>query len=355
MTDNTIRLRVGGREYAGWSRARITRGIERACSDFKLVVSERWPGSGNLFRIRPGDECRLYIGGDPVITGWVDETAVDWDATSHTISVAGRSKTSDLVDCSAVVKTGQVVGGRVEALAAILAAPYGVKVIANVDTGAAIADFQLQQGEGVFEAIDRAAKLRALIVTDDPSGNLVITRAGKGTMRGALVTGENILRGRAVFSGRDRFRNYICKAQSAGNDFDAPSVFTGAQGAASDAAVRRPRTLVIIAEGQADAARCALRAQWEASVRRGKASQFEYVVQGWRDGAGALWRDNTLVTVRDAVSPFEGALLIAEVEFSIDERSQGTLTRLKVAPREAYDTFEKLETKTDQWSGVTGI
>ena len=85
-------------------------------------------------------------------------------------------------------------------IASDIAGEYGVQVRAQVDTGAPFLDFQLQQGETAFAAIERMARLRAVLVTDDEDGSLVITRAGKNGASTALVLGQNIKRGSGNFS-----------------------------------------------------------------------------------------------------------------------------------------------------------
>ncbi|HVL74709.1 MAG TPA: hypothetical protein VM406_01730 [Noviherbaspirillum sp.] len=150
---NDVRLLVNGKEYGGWKDIEITAGIERQVRDFTLAVTDRWPGQQDLpRRIRPGDVCELFIGKDKLLTGYVDATPIRYDGKSVSVGVKGRSKTADLVDCSAVHSPGRWSGARVDRIAADLARPYGIEVQAQVPVGAPMTH-AIDQGESVFESI----------------------------------------------------------------------------------------------------------------------------------------------------------------------------------------------------------
>ena len=86
---------------------RVTRGLTRATSDFDLSVSERWGLRGSAWQILPGAACEVRYGETVLLTGWVDAYKPSYDATSHNISLSGRSKTCDFVDSSVLVDGGQ--------------------------------------------------------------------------------------------------------------------------------------------------------------------------------------------------------------------------------------------------------
>lgn len=372
MTDdrNRVRLLVNGTDFGGWKSVGIAAGIDRQARDFDLSVTDRWPGSDVPRRIAPGDACQVFIGPDLVLTGYVDGTPISYDAKSVTVGVKGRSKTADLVDCSAIHEPGQFKGRKVEQIAAELAAPYGVAVLAAVDTGAAIADHQLQQGESVFESIDRMLKLRALLSTDDADGRLVLTRAGSARAATDLVVGENVLTGSASLDCKDRFSEYRIKGQrtadgagdedeDAGDDGDGPDIgaFTADAAATSqvaavqaDTGIKRKRVLVIVADGQPDGGTARERARWEAAHRAGKSFETSYTVQGWRQADGRLWVPNELVRVRDPIIGFDLEMLISAVSYSLSE--SGSVTTLTVAPKAAYELLP--ETPQAKGKGKTG-
>lgn len=333
MTIETVRLVINGQSHEGWLDVRVTAGIERQARDFTLSVTDRWPGSNVARRVRPGDLCELYFGNDKVLTGYVDATPISYDASSVSVSVSGRSKTADLVDCSAQHSSGQWRNVAVLRIAEELAAPFGIKVLAEVDAGR-IAEHQLDPGESVFESIDRLLTQKALLATDNGDGNQVLTRGGQLKASTALVLGENILSCSATLDFKERYSEYICKGQRAGNDQDFGAAASQMQAGVSDSGVTRHRVIELRTEGQGDIAACRDRVRWEAAYRAGKSYEATYVVHGWRQADGALWQPNMLVHVRDGLIGFDLELLISEVEYS--QGDSGTQCTLTVAPAAAF-------------------
>jgi prophage tail gpP-like protein len=336
MSDlDEVRLVVDGREFMGWKSVRVTTGIDRVARDFDLSVTEDWPGSNAAgMRVQPGQSCELWFGGDKMLTGWIDAAPIAYDATSIKVSVKGRSKTADLVDCSAPDKPGQYMGLSVLSLASELARPFGVSVRSESGLQDPISDVQVEQGETAFNVLDKVLRLRALLATDDGDGNLVLTRAGGVRNATALVLGENILTGQAERDAAKRFRTYIVKGQRSGSDEDFGVSASEGEGSATDSAIRAQRRKVTVASGQADGRMCADQAAWECASAFGNSWKATYTVQGWRQGDGALWAPNSNVFVDDDLIGFKTELLIGEVEYSLSE--SGTICTLTVAPPGAW-------------------
>ena len=333
MADGAVHLLAGGRSYAGWQEMRLQLGMDQCAGGFALRVSERWTGQEEDRAIPAGEHCEVQIDGETVITGYVDSVRMQMDAGRHSVEVAGRDATADLVDCSAVRNAGQWRGLRIEQIAAELAAPFGVAVRAEVDTGKALASFALQEGETVFEAIERAARIRALLLVSDGKGALVITRAGASRIATPLVMGENILEARVALDMRDRYSTYVVKGQAPGSDFFNGTAAAQIKALAYDPGVTRYRPLIITNDAPDLAATLSQRALWEANVRAARSHDIEVTVQGWRHANG-LWRPNALVPVRAEALRVDADLMIASVSFGLDER--GTTTTLRLTRADAY-------------------
>jgi prophage tail gpP-like protein len=338
--ESSLGLLTGGRDYAGWKSVRVVRSMSSCAGSFELGVAELWPGAQAVDGIRPGEKCELRIGNDPVVTGYVDTVELQIDAAQHEVQVTGRDSTADLVDCSALRKPGQWRGQRVERIAQDLAEPFGVKVRVEVDTGRPLASFALQEGESVFEAIERAARMRALLLMSDGTGALVITRAGLRRVATPLVMGSNILSGRAALDMRDRFSLYVAKGQAPGSD-----TYSGAQVAqiaarATDPGVHRYRPLVLTGEAPDLGASLRQRVEWEANVRAASAMEVEVTVNGWRHEAG-LWEPNTIVKVSAPVLRLDHELLVHTVQYSLDEGGQ--VATLAMTRADAYSTLALAE------------
>jgi len=225
-----VTLLIQGKQYGGWKEVRVTRGMERACADFTLTVSERYPAMPQPWRISPGDACEVHIGNDVVITGWVDAFRPSFSATEHTVQVTGRSKTCDFVDSSINVDGGQFNGQTLLEIAKSLAQPYKLDIITQVGSGGSVADTsggddptdecsdaQVQQSETCFQMVERLARLQEFLLTDDEQGRLVLCHPGDNKASTALVQGRNVLQANADLDQSKRFQLYVVKGQRPGN------------------------------------------------------------------------------------------------------------------------------------------
>ena len=360
-------LNVAGSFYGGWKSLRVTRSIEQLAGTYDLEITERWPGQPESSPIKPGNKCQLLLDGEPVITGYVDMLAVDFDSQHLALRVSGRDKTGDLVDCSAVHKSGQWHNVKIDQLARDLLKPYDIKINIEADIGSAFSSFNIQEGESIFESLERAARMKALLLTSNPLGDLVITRAGKERLDYALVEGVNIKAARAEFSWKERFSTYTAKGQGRlGEDGDQAHAAPAAS--ITDTVITRHRPLIVLAESHGENASLQDRIEWERNVRRGRSARGSITVQGWRHPGGGLWQPNMLVPVTSPMLWLDGAeMLIVGCTWTLDSR--GTNTELAIARPEAFQLLEgvaqsklfgKLKTKeqrdkrekVDDWSGL---
>lgn len=327
-----IELRVDGQVYVGWTSASISLGIEQMAGAFGLELTRRWPGVAAVRPVRPGALCEVFIGQKKVITGYVDEDRARLDATSSGFSVAGRSRTADLIDCAAIHASGQWSGRTLTQIASDLARPFGISVRAETNVGAPFPTFSLQEGETVFDALDRAARLRGVLLSSDAEGNLVILRARTVRSPGELVEGRNLLSVNVSRSMRDRFSRYLVKGQARGDDQDFGQSVAGPSALVSDAAVPRYRPTILLAEEQGAA--LARRAEWEKTIRTGRALSVEVEVAGFEAAPGYLWQPNTRVRCEAPGVGVSSELLIAAATYRMD--GSGRRTSMTLYPPEAY-------------------
>lgn len=404
---NDVRLVVNGQEFGGWKSVKINPGIEFQARKFELSVTDKWPGQTNIpRRIRPFDACQVYIGQDLVLTGWVDATPIRYDGRSVSVGVKGRSKTCDLVDCCPIERgqatgvgnkktawgdvkgpDGKTVpatvvrapsrsanqwrGMKLETIAAALAAPYGVRVLAEVDTGRPIPSHQVQVGETVFESIDRMMRIRHVLSTDNEKGDLVFIDVGSGGRATTMIElGKNARGADAPLDYSGVYSTYIVKGQRSGSDTayaqdvceeegiddeeedsadTSPSTSTSVS-VAQDSRSKRRRVLVMKQCGQADEGTCQDRAEYERAHRAAKALETVYTVGGWRQDSGVLWLPNLIVRVRDPLVGFDADFVTAEVTWILDEHGQRT--DIRVGPPDGYRTKAAKQKKAKSRKGA---
>ncbi len=333
-------LKLGNEAFAGWQAIQVTRSIDHLSGWFELSVTERWPGQTAAMRIKPGLACQVLVEDEPVITGYVDDVDLSYGAGEHQITVRGRDKTGDLVDCAAQHKGSEWHRATLKQIAQDLCAPFGIQVKLEVDANPRIRRWSIEPGEAVFENLERMARLQAVLLMSDGLGSLVIARAGTERIATPLVLGQNILTGSGSFSWKERFRDYVVKGQMEGE-------YNAFKGAAVDKDIDRYRPLIVLAEDQGDIATFTRRAEWERNVRYGRSMPVTYALQGWKHRDG-LWAPNKLVTVQDpwiATDELGPERLIVSVTYSLDER--GRRSQLKLMPREAWDLIPLPDKKAE--------
>ncbi|WP_341893889.1 phage baseplate assembly protein [Ferrovibrio terrae] len=335
MADADIaELIVGGKAYSGWKDVTGIRQIDAIAGGFELELSERWDGQAVRWPIDPGDQCELRLAGETVVVGNVDSAQRQIDKQSHRVTIKGRDKTGDLVDCSAIHTPDEFSGLDALSLAKTLAQPFGISVSADIPVGAPFNPFKLQPGESSFEAIERACRMRALLPMSDGRGGMVLTRAGSGRAASAIVEGGNLLSGSAENDWSQRYSSYTVKAQSTSALAEDPDDTAGIEGSSGDRGVNRHRPLLIVAEGIADTAAARERAQWEAGVRAGRSVTVTTLVQGWRQADGALWPLNSLCPVKIPSLDINDTLLITALRFTFG--AQGSRTEISMTRPDAF-------------------
>lgn len=330
--DARITLVVRGMEYTGWLQSEVSRSVEAICGTFSVPVS-LVPGQPP--DIQRQDTVQVRIGDTTVIDGYVLKAAPFYRKNDCGFRVTGRDRTGDLVRCSAIHAGGQWRKAGLDRIAQDLAAPFGVRVVVDVDVGAPITDFKLGHGESVLDALARAARLRGVLVTSDSQGRLLLTRAGLQRFEGVIRRGYNVIEAEDVGSDEDRHSDYIAYGQSNTlADFEAAR---GLKALARDEEVLRYLPLVINAQGNTTAAELQTLVDHTKRVRRGHSMGFRYRVEGWTF-AGKPWPINQRVAIFDDVAGLDGAeWLIASVRHTADLK-EGDVTELVVRPVEAYDT-----------------
>ena len=351
MTD-LVELRVNGATYSSWTEARVSRELDKLASDFEFTLVKDPMAAGSLApAVRAGDACTVYVAGQLQLTGWVDEPEFELTTSEHRCTIRGRGRTGDLVDCSALNSPGTWSGRTVEQIEADLLKPFGIAVTAVADTGASFPSFAIQPGEKVFEVMHRLQQQRAVLGVETPSGDVQLIRPGQVAAPFTLAQGVNILAAHHRRSHNERYSLYVLKGQAQGRDSKGdwltgapPTTKSSPQAQATDPGVTRYRPLEIINEAQAFDTTLGDRAQWEATVRAGKALTATLTVPGWRDPTGAIWIFDRLVKVTAPAIALDEQLLISGVHYRVAVGG-GQVTDLDVTRKEAFSLLDLPDSK----------
>lgn len=336
MSDD-LYLAARGRRISGWTDVSVTLRADGFPGRFEIKMTWRDPVTKGAVIAAAGDECEIYLGSDLVITGYIDEDIGGGDKDGRSLTLTGRGKCQDLVDCSAEWPSGQLIGGDAVSIATKLAQPYGISVaLANGATaGPQVPAWALNYTETPEAIIQRLAQNAGLLAYEDNAGRLVLATVGGAKASTGVVYGENVERWQIEHSMHERFSDVVCFSLGtaalgdlAGNDFFDTE---------KDPNVPRHRQMdVILAEVAEPAQEFTIRkAKWEITRRAGRSTIVSATLDSWRDGSGTLWAPNTLVPVSlpDNRVP-GGMLLLANVTFRRD--ASGTHADLELMPKEAF-------------------
>lgn len=337
---NNVELKVDGNIFSGWTSVTVNRSIETMAGYFDLGVNVQT--STDLSSLAPGKPFTLSIDGQTVITGYTDGRRRQMGADSMKITIAGRDKTADLIDCAAIYKGGQWKKRTLEQIARDLCQPYGVAVrweLTDAESAAPFTSFTLDHSETVYEALGRAARARGVLITSNAAGDLVFTRADE-SHSDRLVLGENLLMVDFDEDYRDRFSEYTVKGHGrsngkVGDTVDARTI-ASQKGTATDSAITRYRPMIILADSKIDAQSATARALREQRRRLAKSVTFEAQLDGWTRSNGQIWMPNILAEIDASKFAIQtGPLLVSKVVLTLDDR-EGVKTTLTLAPRDGF-------------------
>lgn len=351
-----IFLRVNGKEYSGWKTARVTRGIEAIAGSFELSVSDRWVGQDKPWPIFENDECVVMIGSTPVITGFVDKRAIAYGADNHSLTLTGRDRTGDLVDCHPFLTKWEFKGISVLNFVKQVAEAFQISVslqpgLSDSVLPKAPKKLSVDPGDTAFAAIENACRLAALLPVSDGNGGLMLTRAGTERCKTSLTQGENILSASADFDMTGRFRHYYVLGQHRGSDDFFGESAAAVQGSAEDKNARATRTCVIRPEGNCTAEHAKIRAQWEAIHRAARGDSVSATVQGWQQSNGELWPINKLVGVHSPALGIDGDMLISQVTYNV-ALERGTTTQFNLRRPDAFKTQPVIGAESGLWKEI---
>ena len=336
---NELILHINGQLYQGWKRVSVTRSLEGGPHQFQVEAAPGLDADNGLFALSDGMPVELFVNDERITSGYIDELDIRYDHRSASVTIRGRSKLGDLVDCSGLGK--QYKEQSLASIARTLCQPFGIEVIIDPNASAAANDvfkqtsLTLDAGQTLWQFLEELARLRAVLLISDADGNLIISRSGQAQTSTALELGKNILSASASRSHRGLFSCIQVVGDPApGKYIGAPPAIIGhAEGRAE-----RHRPQVVMADTPSDQDACDAQAQHQRNVNWGRSRRITYKMQGWRaSNDGPLWMPNQLIRVTDPRLQLDDQeRLITSVRFAADTRS-GQTTELTLMPKEAFD------------------
>lgn len=345
-----LELKVNGLIFKGWQDISVVRTIRAMTGAFRLQFTDSWEiprtqnsiksfpvgGAAGGWAIKPGDECEIVVAGQTLITGYVDVLDTSLSAQTRQISVVGRDKTADLIDCSYDLNQYQFSQIGFDNLVKTLSSKFGIGYKTEKPQTAVIQDrVSANPGETVYSTLEKQARKLGVAFATDGKGNLLIRDTSNAKLlETSLVQGVNIEALTVRYDHTERFSSYKILSQNTADDVHGAMQAYQTLGQATDPRIGRFRPLILNGEGRMNKSQATKRAQWEANIRAARSQQVVVTTPTWFQGDKSgkkttnLWEVGALIRVEAPSAALDADLLIAEVEFTYTEGSgeQATLT-----------------------------
>jgi len=339
FVEEIVTLVVDGYELRGWQDVSVDRSMESAEISFTLgAANPSW--SADAKRLRKGKEIEIRTspargpakpgGGELLCKGYVGGYAAKYGKKTKTVTLDGKSKAADAVDCHPVKhKTGRFekktlleVANELDEVRCGFKTDQDLKKIAKV---------QRQPTDTIFQTVEREARRLGLMLAGEPDGSINITRAGTKRHAGALVLGESPVEEMDVTLKLDqKFSEIVGRGQRAtGTGKDA----LRQEERETDKSVGRHRPLLVLPEGDWSKTELKKRLRWERLRRAGNGTTIRVKVATWRDEAGMIWTPGCLMAIVNEPEDIDGDYTLSTVNFRQDDEG-GTIAFLNfVDPR----------------------
>lgn len=350
-------LFVGGVKIDTFINGWVKRQLDTVSDSFEFQFADLRTDLSQDVPVRAGEPCFIKLDGRTLLTGYVDDVSVQYNSNRLTLTARGRSKTSDLVDCSAVRESGRWRKATIRTIVQDLCDPFGLDVQLSPNMEGIeerFSRFAIEPGETAADAIQRACRLRAVWATCTVDGDLLLTRAGLNDQATtALEYGENIISGERFDSWARRHNLYLLKGQVPSDDEFSGKSAAQISELISDEGLDRYRPLLLVSTGQDRKGDLRRRAQWERNRRAGSGERWLYRVDGYgfnrteyvgpfasrRRERLVAWEPNQTVRVNDPrTNTVDQNLLVSSVSFRWQAGGDdgGRTTDLGLNRREAF-------------------
>lgn len=364
MPDNEITLLIGASRLKGWKTVSVNRALDAIADTFTFTMVDVWDDSDSP--LVPNEKCEIYIlrttlgnqKRDLVLTGYLDSVDIKADGTSITVKIDGRSKTGDLVDCSAEqLPSNSWNDTQLTTIIRDLLFQYDVDldfVSSSASGKDASLSLTVNSGETIFEIIGRECKKRGILPVTNAYGNLELITSGDRISQDKIVLGENIIDATVTYDYANRFGSYLVKAQKKGDGSGWKNSTNTIYAESSDSVFgSRYRRKIIVLDGAGTNKDAQNTANWEAQVRAGRTGKLSVKLPSWHQSNGDLWEVGTLVYCEIPPLKIQEQLLVNNIAFSQDDG--GTIAQLELVNADTYSPAPPKATKVTKKSKKKGF
>lgn len=341
-----VGVAIGGRTFTAWTRVMWRASLKEAARSWQLDAAVETRSEASHKALPLFATVKIVATKDPVIVGYIDRKQMHIDATSARVTLYGRSRGADAIDCSVIHDSHEFRNMTLVDIAHALD-----KSAVGYTTAAALTPIPLARampGETQFRFLDRLAREQGLTLMGSADGGIEIVSPDKPQRhKGELIEGLNILVGDADHNGSNRFSEVRVLGQrgtgSVASDLELEAI-------AQDQGVSRYRPLVVIDDRGTDAAGLKKRAKQRRDRSAGEGLSAQITVVGWRDEAGTLWTPGRKIWVESAFLDLKQDMLLKAVTATQDG-TRGEIAVLDLVDPRAFGAAKSKANKSGAaWS-----
>lgn len=339
-----ISVVVDGYAIQGFQSVEISRSMQNGAMTFRIEAdASSW--SPQAMALRNGKQVEIYASpdlsgpaenlGTLLLTGAVDDYDAEITPESHSISLTGRSKGRNAIDCPPVKhKSGQI-KNKTLLQAAQEFDEFGVGWSSDQQLQQ-IPVIQRSPEEAMFDTVERYARRQGLMLVAQTDGSIKITRAGAQRHAGALTLGQAPVNSMGVTVSSKHKRSPVVARGQRRDGVGKDNLRQEAQDA-GDADEGRPA--LVIAEGDHTLQDLQRRAKWERLRMAAFGIRPRATVSRWRDDGGMVWTPGLLVAIVNDIEGINGDFCLSTVTLTQrngDGKDAGTRARLEFVDPAAH-------------------
>jgi prophage tail gpP-like protein len=328
-------LEVRGNLFTNWTTVRIEQRYAQPFPVFQFECTEESPmaPTWDAMQFIPGDIVRAYVGGVPVLFGYITERHVGFDGSNHGIRLIGCGDTVDLTNSMVPPeKLDGHDGQNWSALARDLMQHLGLKLkeIGNVDQEA-FDKIAVLPGDTIMSTLERYARMRKILIGSNALGGLLAIGENPAAPSGNINEGIDILRANAAMRDPMIYKRGYVFGQDAGTD-TAYGDAQNKQVATWDGTSSRNRISVVVADIADKQHGIQRRAETEKIFTEGSFIEVQLTMQGWfkdQNQSDDIWRAGEYYTVTSPSLILNGFVLGC-AGCVYEQNDQGSTTTLSL-------------------------
>lgn len=293
---HSLFVKIDQYQISDWESFSIEKSLSTLCGKFEFKMSSALFKKGiNFYN---GKKIEIYINGIIFMTGYIENFEISLTESEYQISISGREKTCDIIDCNNVLDKNVWYNQTLLTIAKYLCDPFEIDVVTSLQMQK-INYAAIEDSETVFDFLLKLAKQQNVRLNTLQNGNIEIVNTQSNITHYFELS--EVTNSKINGSLEDRYSNYVCKSQytnNSGDPWEEKSIFINKK--ATDENVLRYRSKVF-SESNMTATECQKYANWEAQNRAAKSTKFSFSYPAWT-------KDGKFISMGDLIH-FEGSVI----------------------------------------------